>query len=110
MKFFPTQLQTYQQCPRKFFYSRDKEIRALEVTAGFRHSMRHRMHAYRTGRVVGQGFAPQQLGVCSVAVFSARERRHGEHEFEAVALSRPCRYHRVDERAKPVMPAKEKVA
>jgi putative RecB family exonuclease len=28
MKFFPTQLQTYQQCPRKFFYSRDKEIRA----------------------------------------------------------------------------------
>lgn len=28
MKFFPTQLQTYQQCPRKYFYSRDKEIRA----------------------------------------------------------------------------------
>jgi RecB family exonuclease len=33
MKFFPTQLQTYQQCPRKFFYSRDKEIRAKYAKA-----------------------------------------------------------------------------
>lgn len=28
MKFFPTQLETYQNCPRKYFYSRDKELRA----------------------------------------------------------------------------------
>src|SRR6185295_14433706 len=33
MKFFPTQLQTYQQCPRKFFYSGDKEIRAKYAKA-----------------------------------------------------------------------------
>jgi putative RecB family exonuclease len=33
MKVFPTQLQTYQQCPRKFFYSRDKEIRAKYAKA-----------------------------------------------------------------------------
>lgn len=28
MKFFPTQLQTYQQCPRKYFYGRDPDVRA----------------------------------------------------------------------------------
>jgi putative RecB family exonuclease len=28
MKFFPTQLETYQNCPRKYSYSRDKELRA----------------------------------------------------------------------------------
>jgi putative RecB family exonuclease len=28
IKFFPTQLQTYQQCPRKYAYSRDPEVRA----------------------------------------------------------------------------------
>lgn len=33
MKFFPTQLQTYQQCPRKYFYSRDKDIRAKYAKA-----------------------------------------------------------------------------
>ena len=33
MKFFPTQLQTYQQCPRKYFYSRDRDIRAKYAKA-----------------------------------------------------------------------------
>jgi putative RecB family exonuclease len=33
MKFFPTQLQTYQQCPRKYFYSRDKDLRAKYAKA-----------------------------------------------------------------------------
>lgn len=33
MKFFPTQLETYRQCPRKYFYSRDKEIRAKYAKA-----------------------------------------------------------------------------
>lgn len=33
MKFFPTQLQTYQQCPRKYFYSRDKDIKAKYAKA-----------------------------------------------------------------------------
>ncbi len=33
MKFFPTQLQTYQQCPRKYFYGRDPDIRAKYAKA-----------------------------------------------------------------------------
>src|ERR1043166_9495769 len=33
MKFFPTQLETYRNCPRKYFYSRDKEIRAKYAKA-----------------------------------------------------------------------------
>ncbi len=33
MKFFPTQLETYRNCPRKYFYSRDRELRARYAKA-----------------------------------------------------------------------------